>query len=84
MASHAEHPTQPTVKFVYLVSLDSDARGISLLRACVLAIEGLEVAENGLAPKERIHIRLSGAFGCRYVLSSLLKVVTQFDKLDLN
>jgi len=62
--------------------------GEAYLAACVRAIEELEAAENGLAPKDwvpqgRIHIGLPGAFGRRHVLPGLLKMVTQFDKLDL-
>lgn len=64
------------------------SEGEAYLTACLRAIEELEAAENGLTPKDwipqgRIHIGLPGAFGRRYVLPGLLKMVAQFDKLDL-
>lgn len=62
--------------------------GEAYLAVCINAIEKLETAEINLAPKDwipqgRIHIGLPGAFGRRHVLPSLLKMVSQFEKLDL-
>lgn len=62
--------------------------GEAYLAACTRAIEELEAAESGLAPKDwvpqgRIHLGLPGAFGRRHVLPSLLEMAARFDRLDL-
>lgn len=62
--------------------------GEAYLAACSRAINELDAAETGLAPKDwvpqgRIHIGLPGAFGRRHVLPGLLEMAARFDKLDL-
>lgn len=62
--------------------------GEAYLAACTRAIDELDAAETGLAPKDwipqgRIHVGLPGAFGRRHVLPGLLEMVARLDKLDL-
>lgn len=62
--------------------------GEAYLAACSRAIEELDAAETGLAPKDwvpqgRIHVGLPGAFGRHHVLPGLLEMAARFDKLDL-
>lgn len=63
-------------------------QGEAYLAACSRAIDELDAAETGLAPKDwvpqgRIHVGLPGAFGRRHVLPGLLEMAARFDKLDL-
>ena len=62
--------------------------GEAYLAACTRAIDELEAAESGLAPKDwvpqgHVHLGLPGAFGRRHVLPGLLEMAARYDKLDL-
>ncbi|MFP8967760.1 LysR family transcriptional regulator [Pokkaliibacter sp. CJK22405] len=65
------------------------SEGEAYLAACHRALTELDLAEYGLAPKDktpqgRVHLSLPGAFGRRHVLTALLAMANRHDRLDLS